>query len=52
MFLKLLVDDEVVDPEAGLADVLARNTDGEPVNRIEELSPWRWTNVPSVAQSG
>lgn len=32
-----------VNPEAWLTDVLARTADGHPINRIEELLPWRWS---------
>jgi hypothetical protein len=31
-----------IDPQAYLADVLARLVDGYPVNRIDDLLPWRW----------
>jgi hypothetical protein len=31
-----------VDPQASLADVLARIAD-HPIHRIDKLLPWRWT---------
>jgi transposase len=31
-----------IDPQAYLADVLARIVAGHPINRIDELLPWRW----------
>lgn len=31
-----------VNPQAWLADVLARIGKGHPINRIEELLPWNW----------
>lgn len=31
-----------VEPYAYLADVLQRMVDGHPVNRLDELLPWRW----------
>ena len=37
-----------VDPEAWLADVVARIVD-HPINRIDQLLPWNW--VPSPAQA-
>lgn len=36
----------VIDPQAWLADVLARIAD-MPVTRLEELLPWNWS--PSIA---
>lgn len=32
-----------VNPEAWLINVLACIADGHPINRIEELLPWRWS---------
>jgi hypothetical protein len=40
-----------VNPEAWLTGVLARIADGYPINRIEELLPWRWTNLPQYART-
>jgi hypothetical protein len=31
-----------VDPEAWLADVIARIAD-HPINQIDDLLPWKWT---------
>ena len=31
-----------VNPEAYLRDTLAKIADGHPINRIDELMPWRW----------
>lgn len=39
-----------VDPQAWLADVLARIAD-TPASRLDELLPWNWTNDRSVAQA-
>ncbi len=37
------------DPQAYLADVLARIND-HPINRIDDLLPWNWTN-PVLAKA-
>lgn len=37
-----------IDPQAWLADVLARIAD-HPANRIDELLPWNWIPRPSAA---
>jgi transposase len=37
-----------VDPQAWLADVLARIND-LPSNRLDELLPWNWTSSSVVA---
>jgi transposase len=39
-----------IDPQAWLADVLARIAD-HPVNRIDELLPWHWTGQQSPAEA-
>jgi hypothetical protein len=31
-----------IDPQAYLADILVRITNGHPINRIGELLPWTW----------
>ena len=31
-----------IDPQAYLADILARIANGYPINRVDELLPWTW----------
>jgi hypothetical protein len=31
-----------IDPQAYLADILARIANGHPINRLDELLPWTW----------
>ncbi len=40
-----------MNPQAYLRDALAKIADGHPINRIDELMPWRWlpTNIPPEA---
>jgi transposase len=40
-----------VNPEAWLADVLARIANGHPINRIDELVPWNWSPGPRLASA-
>lgn len=35
-----------LDPEAYLADVIARLAQGHPINRLDELLPWNWQRQP------
>jgi transposase len=37
-----------VDPEAWLADVIGRIAD-HPINRVDDLAPWKWTATGSQA---
>jgi hypothetical protein len=37
-----------VDPHAWLADILARLA-GHPAHRIDELLPWRWKELRTLA---
>jgi transposase len=37
-----------IDPEAWLADVIGRIAD-HPINRVDELIPWKWTATASQA---
>jgi transposase len=39
-----------IDPQAWLADVLARIAD-YPANRINELLPWHWASQQSAAEA-
>ena len=39
-----------IDPQAWLADVLARTAD-HPVSRLDELLPWNWKPSSSVAKA-
>jgi transposase len=39
-----------IDPQAWLADVLARIAD-TPMTRLEQLLPWNWTSTAAVAQA-
>ena len=39
-----------IDPQAWLADVLARIAD-HPANRIDDLLPWNWTARQATAEA-
>ena len=36
-----------IDPQAYLADILARIANDHPINRIDELLPWFWVTERS-----
>ena len=38
-----------VDPYAYLRDVLERMADGHPMNRLDDLLPWNWTQLKAAA---
>jgi transposase len=40
-----------IDPQAYLADVLARLVAGHPINRLDELLPWRWAAAQSAQRA-
>ncbi len=35
-----------VEPYAYLKDVLQRMVDGHPINQLDDLLPWNWTQTP------
>ena len=35
-----------IEPYAYLRDVLQRMVDGHPINRLDDLLPWKWTPNP------
>ena len=39
-----------IDPEAWLADVIARIAD-HPINRLDDLLPWKWSSTSAQAKA-
>jgi hypothetical protein len=41
-----------IDPQAYLADILARIANGHPISRIDELLPWTWAAGRCAGRAG